>query len=91
MECSGSVDRLQITAGEVTVLCPRARHFIRCLVLVQPRKTGNKLSQHDWKNVDWDIKHQNNQNVPSLSFIILVSYLKVPLFIVQYLSLASAK
>ena len=23
------------------MLCPLARHFFRCLVLVQPRKTGN--------------------------------------------------
>ena len=46
-ESSGSVDRytgewktasLGLTAGRVTVLFPWARHFIRCLVLVQPRK-----------------------------------------------------
>ena len=24
-----------------TVLCPGARHFILCLVLVQPKNTGN--------------------------------------------------
>ena len=23
------------------LLCPGARHFIRCLALVQPKKTGN--------------------------------------------------
>ena len=30
-----------LTGG--TVLCPWARQFIPCLVLVQPRKTGNCL------------------------------------------------
>ena len=28
--------------NDVTVLCPWARHFICCLVMVQPRKTGNR-------------------------------------------------
>ena len=32
-------DSSRLTAGGVTVLCPLARHFIHCLVLVQPRKT----------------------------------------------------
>ena len=31
---------LLVRDSPVTVLCPCARHFIRCLVLVQPRKTG---------------------------------------------------
>ena len=35
------VASLCLTASGVTVLFPQARHFIRCLVLVQPRKTGN--------------------------------------------------
>ena len=30
-----------LTAGGATVLCPSARHFILCLVLVQSRKMGN--------------------------------------------------
>ena len=50
-ECSDSVaigraltgDRrvagLSLIANGVTVLCPGARHYIRCLVLVQPMKT----------------------------------------------------
>ena len=47
-EHSGSVGRVLDLGSEVTssrlmgdtVLCPWARHFILCLVLVQPRKTG---------------------------------------------------
>ena len=31
----------RLTAGGVIVLCPLGRHFIRCLVLVKPRKIGN--------------------------------------------------
>ena len=31
-----------LTDCGVPVLCPWARHFIHCLVLVQPRKTGNR-------------------------------------------------
>ena len=30
------------TAGKVNVLCPSSGQFIHCLVLVQPRKTGNR-------------------------------------------------
>ena len=48
---------LSLTRG--TLLCPLARHFILCLVLVQPRKTHLELTE---KNVDWDIKNQNKQN-----------------------------
>ena len=36
------------------VLCPWARHFILCLVLVQPRKTRIAF-RHDWKIVNWDV------------------------------------
>ena len=45
----------------VTVLCHWARHFIHCLVLVKPRKTGNSPSKYDWKIVDWEVKHRNKQ------------------------------
>ena len=34
-----------MTAGRVFVLCPSARHFIRCLVLVQPRITGPNMTE----------------------------------------------
>ena len=34
-----------------------ARHFILCLVLVQPRKN----SRHNWKIVDWDVQNQIKQ------------------------------
>ena len=37
------------------MLCPSARHiYLYCLVLVQPRK----MSRHDRKIVDWDVKTQ---------------------------------
>ena len=36
------VASLRLAASGVTVLCPLARHFIRCLVLVQPRKKENR-------------------------------------------------
>ena len=32
-----------------TVLCPRARHFVICLVLVQPRKTCKCLDMTEKK------------------------------------------
>ena len=35
------VANLRLTTSRVTVLYPLARHFNRCLVMVQPRKTGN--------------------------------------------------
>ena len=35
----------------VTVLCHLASHFIRCLILFQPRKTHPNIT----KNVDWDV------------------------------------
>ena len=31
----------RLKASRVTVLCSLLRYFIRCLILVQPRKTGN--------------------------------------------------
>ena len=39
-------------------LCPSARHFTLCLVLVQPRKTVN-CSDMTGKSVDSDIKPQH--------------------------------
>ena len=44
---------------EGTAFCPLARHFILCLVMVQPRKTHPDMS--DSKNVDWDVKNQIQQ------------------------------
>ena len=34
-----------LTSGGVTVLCPWTRHFIRCLVLVQLRKTRPDMTE----------------------------------------------
>ena len=47
---------------EGTALCPRARHFILCLVLVQPRKTCPEMTDFFF---DWDVKNQikRGQNV----------------------------
>ena len=44
----------------VTVLCPWERQFIRCLEMVEPKKTGNRLDMT--KIVDWCVKHQQKQN-----------------------------
>ena len=41
-----------------TALCPGARHFILCLVQVQPRKAGLDITE---KMFDWDVKIQINQ------------------------------
>ena len=45
----GRLTRDQGVAGSslagCTVLCPWARHFILCLVLVQPRKTHNDMAE----------------------------------------------
>ena len=41
------------------MLCPRERHFIRCLVTVQPRKTGIRPAMTTL--VDCDTKHQHKQ------------------------------
>ena len=38
---------MRFTGGGVTVLCPLARHFIYCLVLVQHGKTGNSPDMTD--------------------------------------------
>ena len=38
---------------------------ILCLVLVQPRKTGNI---HDWNIVDWDVKPQYKQSLSFANF-----------------------
>ena len=46
------------TTGGVTVLCSWARHFIRCLILVQHRKTRLDMTE---KNIDWDVKNQTKQ------------------------------
>ena len=37
-----------LTAGRVTVLCPGARRFIRCLVLVHPRKIHPNMTEKAW-------------------------------------------
>ena len=50
------VASLSLTAGRVTVLFSLARHFMRGLVLAQPRKTF-----HDFEIIDWDIKNPNKQ------------------------------
>ena len=34
-----------LTIGGVTMLCPRARHFIHSLVLFQHRNTENRLDK----------------------------------------------
>ena len=36
---------LSLTASTVTVLCPLARYFISCLVLVQPRKNHPDMTE----------------------------------------------
>ena len=60
-ELSGSVggdrrvDSSSLTDGGVPVLCPWARHFIHCLLLVQPRKTGPNITE---TIVDWDVDNQ---------------------------------
>ena len=41
------------------MLCSSARHFIRCLGLVQPNADMTE------KMVDWDVKSQNKQNQPT--------------------------
>ena len=51
-----------------TALCPWARHFILCWVLVKPRKTR---PPHDWKIVDWDVK---NQGMKGNIIVILVIF-----------------
>ena len=52
-----AISRLTI----VTVVCPWARQSIRCLVIVQPRKTGTRPSLA--RNFDWDVKHQQKQKM----------------------------
>ena len=37
-----------LTAVGVTVLCPWAKNFIRCLILVQPRKTRPDMTEKFW-------------------------------------------
>ena len=52
-KCSDSVGRafnwgskgLSITSSRVTVFCPWARHFIRCLALVKPRKSSPDMTE----------------------------------------------
>ena len=70
MEPSGSVGRVldwgsrvassRITAGSVTVLCPQARHFIHCLVLVQPRKTHPYMTENF---VHWGLRIKTKLNI----------------------------
>ena len=35
-----------LTPCGIIVICPRARHFIRCLTLVQPRKTPPVMTEN---------------------------------------------
>ena len=58
---------LQVGGSNLTValLCPWAKYFIRCLVLVQP--TQEYLSWHDWKIVDWDKKIKTNKTAFEMS------------------------
>ena len=59
----------RLAAGEVTLLCPWARHFINCLILDQ------QSPYIDWKIVDWGVnvvKHQNKQNLSKWRLILLV-------------------
>ena len=59
-ECIGSVVECftrdsGVSGWSLTILCPWARNFILCLVVVQP-----------WKNVNWDVKNQSEQtNIPA--------------------------
>ena len=52
---------LSLTVG--AVLCPWVRHFILCLVLVQPRNAVP--TWHDWKTSDWDGKDKRKVLLPS--------------------------
>ena len=45
------------------------RHFIFCLVLVQPRNL--EKSQHDKKIVDWGVKHQHKLLVPKVIVVLM--------------------
>ena len=40
----------------------KSRHSILCLVLIQPKKTGNHHNMTR-KIVDWDVKHQHKQTL----------------------------
>ena len=60
------VASLRLTACEVTVLSPWARHIYPLTVQVQDRKS----TQHDWTIVDWDVKSQHKQTVTFVSFLI---------------------
>ena len=51
------VARSSLNAGGVTMLCPWARVFIRCSLLVQPDMT---------EIVDWDVKNQTKSMINGL-------------------------
>ena len=68
------------------VLSPLARHFILCLVLVQPRKP----SRNDCKIVDWDVKNQlykktYNLHLPDLRSKCTLLPFKTHPFVVCYM------
>ena len=44
--------------ASLEALYPKARHFILCLVLVQPRESSPDMTE---KNVDWDVKNRIKQ------------------------------
>ena len=46
-----------------TALCLWARHYP--LLIVSTGSTQEDPSQHDWKNVDWDVKNQIKQKKKS--------------------------
>ena len=58
---------LRLTA--CTKVCPLARHFILCLVLIQPRKTGNP-HEMTAEIVDWDVKHQHTQKEKNCDYFL---------------------
>ena len=79
------VASLSLNTDRVAVLCPWARYFICCLVLVQ--SIQQELSQHDWKIVDRDVKNQNvlNNFQPVTSLAHLSRRLQGELLVYQWL------
>ena len=45
------------------MLCPQAKHVILYLVYTGSTQEDRKMSRHDWKIVDWDVKHQFKQTI----------------------------
>ena len=77
VERSGSVVECRTAEREVggskptaAVLCPWARHFTpRKYWLITQEAVAP--SRHDWKIVDWDVKSQHKQNLPTGAYKIL--------------------